>query len=950
VSVFFRSGEVFFGCEILAVCGRGAFGVTYLAKDPVGRKIAVKIVGSTGRCDRELQGIRNYMRISGLHPNLLRVHHIGETEEGFFYTMEAADDCGDTSGYVPATLGNLLRRSRKFTPEEAVKITRELLAGIEVMHDADLIHRDIKPDNIIFVGGVAKLSDPGLVINEGETASLAGTPGFIPPEMIESARPSDRQSDLYAIGKVFYCMITGWPPTRYPELPKEMRIEVCRQIFPALSRMCSKSPAKRFRTAAEFLEGLPEKIESPTRWERFRTDFRDWRILNPGRARALFGGIAAAVLLLIAAAAGAVGWHIRNLRLEAEQKHRIAAFLALNKDRPEVLELQMEAFVPGSLARFRELRRAVDSSRKANDSKLTASLCGELQKLLRAAAEKLLPELPAKPGELSSGLAAVAALRGFLSSPLAEYLPPERKTLRRKELVRFEKILYSGWRGPRCDRMWEVFQRAMLMPMVFVPPGAVRMRHSGKIVRIPYHFWICRDETRQEHVRATLDISPQQSPFPNTPVERISWNDVLFHCFVVTAQLKEAGELPPGYIVRPPAEAEWEYAANNAWLGPDTTPLEARAVIRSNSGNRTQIPGTKLPNKLGVCDIYGNVAEIVLPFEKPALQNAVMVRGGSYLSKPEQCFNSTPHLKYQSIPNSIGFRMVIAPGDMDYFDRHFFLNGPVQANPPGRVWELIGGNLDIFDWQRADELCGLLGGRLAEIRDQTELEFLARELPLAVQDWGCFLGGRKVNGKWKWLRSGREIDFGKWRRSPRAQKEEGDLLMLRGRSWAAGKKARACLFLCEWDEKEYPRRNDQQLAGKKLPRELARFTVADRTFMLIDSPMHWNAACRICELLGGRLACLDTPEVRTGVIERLAPWRDRRIMLGGYAKREKWFWLSGKPCELKLKMDWNYQIPSRNLNHITLRNGEFYDSWNGQLFLCEWPNSKPHPRISGTPR
>ena len=402
MSVLLKKGELFFGCEILAVCGRGAFGVTYLAKDPAGRKIAVKIVGLTGRCDRELQGIRNYMRISGLHPNLLRVYHIGETEEGFFYTMEAADDCGEGSDYLPATLGNLLRRNRKFTPEEAVGIIRELLAGIQVMHDADLIHRDIKPDNIIFVGGVAKLSDPGLVITEGETASLAGTPGFIPPEMIESARPADRQSDLYAIGKVFYCMITDYPPHRYPELPKEMRIEVCRQIFPALSRMCSRSPAKRFRTAAEFLAGLPEKIESPTRWERFRTDFRDWRILNPGRARALFGGIAAAVLLLLAGAGGGVAWHIRNLRLETEQKKRIAAFLAVNRDRPEALELQIEAYLPELLDRFRDLRTHPTHSEQLVqlyfDQKQTLDLFLERGAISRAQYDKSLQELTKKLG------------------------------------------------------------------------------------------------------------------------------------------------------------------------------------------------------------------------------------------------------------------------------------------------------------------------------------------------------------------------------------------------------------------------------------------------------------------------------------------------------------------------------------------------------------------------
>ena len=101
--------------------------------------------------------------------------------------------------------------------------------------------------------------------------------------------------------------------------------------------------------------------------------------------------------------------------------------------------------------------------------------------------------------------------------------------------------------------------------------------------------------------------------------------------------MKNNRKLPPGYIVRPPTEAEWEYAAKNAWMGKDTLPFEERAVFKKNSQKQTQTPGTKAPSKLGLLDIYGNVAEMVIPFEEPALANAVMVRGGSFRSTEKVC-------------------------------------------------------------------------------------------------------------------------------------------------------------------------------------------------------------------------------------------------------------------------------------------------------------------------
>lgn len=174
MGIFLKAGEHFSGCKILSLCGRGAFGITYLAENPIGQKIIIKIISVTKYTERESTGLQHYMQVSGSHPNLLQVFHIGEIPEGFYYTMEAADDLSQDGRYYPATLGNLLRQGKCFTPEEAVRITRELLAGINVMHTANLIHRDIKQDNIIFVNGKAKLSDPGLVIEAGKNATLAG--------------------------------------------------------------------------------------------------------------------------------------------------------------------------------------------------------------------------------------------------------------------------------------------------------------------------------------------------------------------------------------------------------------------------------------------------------------------------------------------------------------------------------------------------------------------------------------------------------------------------------------------------------------------------------------------------------------------------------------------------------------------------------------------------------
>lgn len=936
MSVFLKKGEFFSGCEILARCGQGSCGITYLARNPIGRKIVIKVTAAPRYTDRELKGLRNYMQVSGSHPNLLQIFHIGDFPEGLYYTMEAADNCSLTGNYLPATLGNMLRQGKRFSPEEAVTILRGLLAGIDAMHRSGLIHRDIKPDNIIFVNGTPKLSDPGLVISEGEHATFAGTPGFIPPEMLAHETPADRQSDLYALGKVFYCMVTGNPPKLYPEFPDTMGISLQRQLFPVLFQACHRRAERRFQSAGEFLDALPLTLAPPTPLEKWCTDFRNWKKINRKTLQLILWGI---TLILLAAAGTALWMTVQKFketqRINNMQQH-VKAFLSLNRDRRELIPLQLKLADPELQRQYNKAERSLLLARQKKEWPQAFSAMKKLRSFLQKNAFNFMPQIPDDPGDFSKDMAAAGKAHGFLAAPLAEYLPEKTLKEYRKRLAAFERKVYTGWNGLRCGVGLNSFNH-YYAPLVFVPPGIVRMRHNNKLYKIPYHFWISSIEVPHEHFTRIMGIAPQRSPHANTPVERVAWNDILFYCYLVTKHMKEAGLLPPGYIIRPPTETEWEYAANNAWLGKETRPLEELAVLKQNSGGRSWPAGSKPAGKLGLFDMHGNLSEVVQKVQETAMQNAIVIRGGSFLQRSPHRRSET--LVYQSIPYDIGFRIAAAPGDMTYFDRHFFICGPMQARTAGKVYELIGGNTGAFTRHKAHTLARLLGGRLGEFEGRELLDSVSRQIPLAASEWGCFTGGIRKGNKWIWEHSGREIDFGNWYKRSRIR-ENPSYLLLQNKRWKAVGNIVRPIFLCEWDAADFPGRNEHLTADPSPPGVLARFSAGGRRFMLIDSSMLWNGAERFCQLLGGHLASLDTPEIRREAVKNLEKFRQYKIMLGGYAKREKWYWLSGKEIKSALKQEPFTYIPSRNRNYVILKEGELCSSQSGQLFLCEWRNEK----------
>jgi serine/threonine protein kinase len=187
--------------ELLRCIGRGSYGEVWLARNILGSYRAVKIVERKAFRDeeafeREFSGLRRFEPISREHDGFVAILHVGRNRaQGFFYyVMELADN--DSKGgwtepgaYVPKTLSNELARCGRLPIEQSVQLGFSLSQALAELHRRGLVHRDVKPSNIIFVKGHAKLADIGLVAHAGEKKRL-GTEGFIPPEVPGNLRPT----------------------------------------------------------------------------------------------------------------------------------------------------------------------------------------------------------------------------------------------------------------------------------------------------------------------------------------------------------------------------------------------------------------------------------------------------------------------------------------------------------------------------------------------------------------------------------------------------------------------------------------------------------------------------------------------------------------------------------------------------------------------------------------
>ena len=248
--------------------GHGAYGVVYLAVGTDGKRAAVKVcrrdeIGEE-RYARELRGARLYSAIPRT-AGLVCMKELVEEPWGFYSVMDLADHefDGETSEdtYRPKTLASILGGVKALPIDESVKLGIALAKGLETLQRHHLLHRDIKPGNVIYVGGRPVLSDPGLVVEESEAASLVGTPGYVPPENFTAA-----VGDIYSLGLTLKAASFG---RSIEDLDKGPALEADTSAaqFPAWWRILNKAtdptPSRRYQSAKALLkelEGLRRKM------------------------------------------------------------------------------------------------------------------------------------------------------------------------------------------------------------------------------------------------------------------------------------------------------------------------------------------------------------------------------------------------------------------------------------------------------------------------------------------------------------------------------------------------------------------------------------------------------------------------------------------------------------------------------------------------------------------
>ncbi len=258
-ALFAKNPPIISDYELVRVLGEGGFGQVWLAKSKTGVYRAVKILQRSALSEVEFNGIRTYERQARGHPNLIDVRHVGESAGCWYYVMELADgvDTAQTfsdDDYEPKTLQALLRRSNYISLEDAIEICRGILVGLSHLHHHELLHRDVKPGNIVFVDGIAKLADIGLLTHERRREVEGHTPLYAPPGGVQ-----DRTGDLYCVGRILHELISGTPAARFPELPAgadETRLAAIKRISPIVDRACAPDKYSRFQTAEEFLDSL----------------------------------------------------------------------------------------------------------------------------------------------------------------------------------------------------------------------------------------------------------------------------------------------------------------------------------------------------------------------------------------------------------------------------------------------------------------------------------------------------------------------------------------------------------------------------------------------------------------------------------------------------------------------------------------------------------------------
>jgi len=287
--------------EILKILGEGGMANVYLAQDTIlERKVAVKVLRGDLASDEKF--VRRFQRealaASSLnHPNVVQMYDVGEDDGNFYIVME----------YIEGrTLKQLIKKRGKLTFSEVVDIMLQLTEGMSHAHDAYIIHRDIKPQNVLILdNGLVKITDFGIAmaLNSSQltqTNSVMGSVHYLPPEQA-SGKGSTIKSDVYSLGILMYELLTGKLPFK-GENAVEIALKHMKDPLPSLRReiddlpqsieniiikATAKNPKNRYNNAREMYDDLKTCLdknrvnEQRYIYQYLEQDLEDTKVIKP---------------------------------------------------------------------------------------------------------------------------------------------------------------------------------------------------------------------------------------------------------------------------------------------------------------------------------------------------------------------------------------------------------------------------------------------------------------------------------------------------------------------------------------------------------------------------------------------------------------------------------------------------------------------------------------------
>ncbi len=364
---------------------RGAMGVVYRGEDlGLGRPVAIKVLRSDLASDRDL--VDRFRAEAGIlaslhHKNLVQVYALGEHAGDVYFVMELVEG-QPLSEVLRATL-----ERREWFPVEAVaQIALEIGDALDAMHALGLIHRDVKPANILLdrERDRAVLVDVGVAVKLGNQSDAAGTPGFAAPESFLE-QEGGPQTDVYGLASTMYCALTGRPPFGSgpaPQVvqrqlndpmmpPSQMRAGLSEAVDVVFRKALQPNPKKRWASASTFAIALGRALERMSGELRVPPSLEEVAVLKAESVLGASQGIdEASGVVALASLRPEVTGRVRAAHLRVLSKilqHHIgeSGLAKMKNERPDLANVLASTLAPLSWVELADLIAALDLGRSA---------------------------------------------------------------------------------------------------------------------------------------------------------------------------------------------------------------------------------------------------------------------------------------------------------------------------------------------------------------------------------------------------------------------------------------------------------------------------------------------------------------------------------------------------------------------------------------------------------